>query len=345
MAAETLDRDAFYDRARAADLTPLWRVIQGLVAKEPASPAAPALWRYDHVRPFLIEAGALISAEEAERRVLILENPALPTESKITRSLYAGLQVVMPGEIARVHRHVAAALRLVVEGVGGYTTVDGERGPMSPGDFVVTPSWTWHEHGNEGSDPVIWLDVLDVHVVNLLDCGFREDHFERPASQRRPAGASTAEAALNMLPVSYDTTRNTSPIFNYPYERTRAALHGIARFREPEGPFGFKMRYLNPVNGDWAIPTIATWAQLLPRGYRTSPYRSTDGTIFIVVEGTGYSVIGGRRFEWGEHDVFVVPSWCESFHHADAESVLFGASDRVIQEKLGVWRECWWERP
>ena len=339
MGSDDSGRNAFYDRARSVDLAPLWRVLNALVAKEPASPAVPALWRYEQVRPFLIEAGALIGTEEAERRVLMLENPGLPAESKVTRSLYAGLQVVMPGEIARAHRHVAAALRLVVEGSGGYTTVDAERTTMSPGDFIVTPSWTWHEHGNDGSGPIIWLDVLDVHVVNLLDCGFRQDHEERPATVARPSGASDAEAALNMLPINYDRTRGTSPIFNYPYARTREALQGIAHFRDPEPAFGFKMRYVNPLNGDWAIPTLATWAQLLPRGFETSPYRSTDGTVFVVIEGSGYSIIGGRRFDWTEHDVFVVPSWCESSHHAAAESVLFGASDRVIQEKLGLWRE------
>ena len=319
MGAEAVDRDAFYARARSVDLAPLWRVIQGLVAKEPQSPALPALWRYEDVRPFLIEASRLIGTDEAERRVLMLENPGLPAESKATRSLYAGLQVVMPGEIARAHRHVAAALRLVVEGTGGYTKVDGERTAMSPGDFIVTPSWTWHEHGNEGTDPVIWLDVLDVHVVNLLDSGFREDDDERPPTRPRARGRPL--------------------IFSYPYELARQALRGLAASRGPDAPFGFKRPYVNPVSGDWAVPTLATWTQLLPQGFQTAPYRSTDGTIFMVIQGSGHSVIGARRFEWGAHDVFVVPSWCESFHCAHTEAMLFGASDRAIQEKLGLWRE------
>jgi gentisate 1,2-dioxygenase len=311
-------RRAFYERAQTQDLAPLWQVIHGLVGPEPRSPAVPALWPFAAVRPFLLEAAGLIGTEEAERRVLVLENPALRGESKITRSLYAGLQIVMPGEIAPAHRHVAAALRLVLESSGGYTSVEGERTVMSPGDFVVTPSWSWHDHGNLGDAPVIWLDVLDVHLVNLLDSGFREDHFARTQAVSRPEGPST---------------------FNYPYARTRAALEGIARARAPEPAFGFKMRYIDPVNNDWAIPTIATWTQLLPRGFQTAPYRSTDGTIFAVIEGSGTSRIGDRSFEWRRHDVFVVPSWCEAAHQAREKSVLFGASDRVVQEKLGVWRE------
>ena len=332
-------RQAFYARADSVDLAPLWRVLHGLVPVQPETPVQPAIWRFADTRPFLIEAAELIGTIEAERRVLMLENPALRGDSKITRSLYAGLQILMPGEVAPVHRHTAAALRFVIEAKGGYTAVDGERTYMSPGDFIITPSWTWHDHGSDSDSPVIWMDGLDIHVVNLLDCGFREDHRDLPHALSRPSGASTSEAALNMLPVDFDRSRHTSPIFNYPYARTREALDGVARFREPSAASGFRMRYVNPVNGDWAIPTIATWAQLLPAGFKTSPYRSTDGTVYVVVEGTGRSTIGGRSFEWGPRDIFVVPSWCEATHEATSETVLFGASDRVIQEKLGLWRD------
>jgi gentisate 1,2-dioxygenase len=246
----------------------------------------------------------------------------------------------MPGEVAPAHRHVASALRFVLEsGGGGYTAVDGERSFMAPGDFVITPSWTWHDHGNSGDAPVIWLDCLDVHVVNLLDSGFREDHALRTQEISKPAGASMAEAGLNLLPIDYERRGITSPLFNYPYLRTREALDAVRRARDPSPAHGFKMRYVNPLDGGWAIPTIATWMQLLPQGFVTTPARSTDGTIFVVVEGTGTSTIGSQTFSWVPNDVFVVPSWTEATHRATAEAVLFGASDRVIQEKLGLWRE------
>lgn len=332
-------RGVFRSRADEVNLAPLWTVLHSLVPAYPNSPAQPAMWRFSDVRPYLMEAAELIGTEEAERRVLMLENPGLRGQARTTGSLYAGLQIVMPGEIARAHRHVASALRFVIEGSGAYTAVSGERAYMSPGDFIVTPSWTWHDHANETENPIIWLDGLDIHIVNLLDCGFREDHPQRVQAESRPSGASTFEAALNMLPMSHDRSQRYSPIFKYPYARTREALSGVARFQEPAGAFGFRMRYVNPVNGDWAMPTIATWAQLLPAGFQTDPYRSTDGTIYVVVEGTGRSQVGGRTFEWGPHDIFVVPSWCCATHEASIEAVLFAASDRVVQEKLGIWRE------
>jgi gentisate 1,2-dioxygenase len=310
-------REQFYARAGANRLAPLWQVLKGLVAKEPCSSAIPTMWRYSDVRPFLVEACSLIGTQEAERRVLMLENPGIVSGAKITGSLYAGLQIIQPTERAPSHRHVAAALRFVMEGTGGWTAVGGERTPMQPGDFIVTPSWEWHDHGNDGAGPVVWLDCLDVHIVNLLDCGFREEPEEGWVPPQRA----------------------NSPIFNYPYSRTREALASMARLREIDPHAGHKLRYSNPVNGDWAIATIATWMQLLPQDFQTAPYRSTDGTVMVIVEGNGSSEIGGTRFDWSTGDIIAIPSWTTVSHHARSETVLFGASDRATQEKLGLWRE------
>ena len=337
--AINLRRQSFYDRARHESLAPLWTVLAGLVTREPKSPAVPAHWSYQAVRPYLLEAADLIGTVEAERRVLMLENPALPGLAKTTQSLYAGLQIILPSERAHAHRHVAAALRFVVEGSGAWTSVDGEKTMMEPGDFVVTPSWTWHEHGNDGDEPVIWMDGLDVHMVNFFDAGFREDHSEKPEILERPLDASLFETGYNMLPMDIDQSGMTSPIFNYTYARARQALERIAKFRPVDPCHGHKMRYINPLNGDWAIASIATWMQHLPKGTNTSDYRSTDGTIFCVVEGEGSSVINGTRLNWGPKDIFVVPAWAEVTHHAAADTFMFGASDRAVQEKLGYWRE------
>lgn len=329
----------FYGRADRLGLSPLWLSLAGLVPPQPKTPAVPTIWRYADTRPYLIEASSLIGTEEAERRVLMLENAGMRGEAKITRSLYAGLQIIQPGEVAHRHRHTAAALRFIIEGQGGWTSVDGERTYMEPGDFVVTPSWTWHEHGNEGSGPVVWLDGLDVHIVNLLDTGFRQDESDEPGPPARTTGASNWQFGANLLPIGCDQTRTTSPLFNYPYVKAREALHGIAKDTPCDPHFGYRLRYANPVNGDWAIATIATWMQLLPNGFRTQDYRSTDGTVFVVVEGSGRSTIGDSSFEWRKGDVFVVPSWANCSHETFEESVLFGASDRAVQEKLGLWRE------
>ena len=329
----------FYERARGCNLAPLWRVLHGLVTDQPAPRCVPALWRYAEIRPYLMEACKLISAEEAERRVMVLENPGLPGESRITQSLFAGLQIILPGEIAPAHRHTASALRFIVEGHKAYTAVAGERTMMEPGDFVITPSMTWHDHGNEGDAPMVWLDGLDMHIVNLMCASFRDGYPGRAQPLDRPEGAAAAEAGHNLLPVDQAYASQTTPIFNYPYRRTRESLDALARFRAADPWHAHKMKYINPVNGGWAMPTMSTWMQLIPKGYSTRAYRSTDSAVFTVVEGTGTSKIGAETFSWGPHDIFVAPSWAAHEHTASSDAVVFIYSDRVVQEKLDFWRE------
>lgn len=332
-------RSEFYERLGRHSIAPLWLSLAALVTKQPASGCRVAKWRYDTVRALLMEAGDLVSVEEAERRVLVLENPAFPRQSRITTSLYAGLQLVLPGERARSHRHTQSALRFVLEGRGAYTAVDGERTVMRPGDFIITPSWQWHDHGNDTSDPVIWLDGLDIPLVQALDASFMEQlgRVEQPIS--RPMGDSLARFGANLLPIDHRASGLTSPVFSYPYERTRHALETLQRNGEPDACHGYKMRFVNPVTGGFAMPTIGTFMQLLPRGFATQAYRSTDATVFTPVEGAGRTQIGDAVIEWSARDVFVVPSWAEVRHEATDDAVLFSFSDRPVQLAIGLFRE------
>ena len=170
------ERREYYQRLEQKHAAPLWEVLGDLIPAQPRPTASPALWRYQEMRALLLEAGRLITPQEAERRVLILENPSMRGTSLITQSMYSGLQLVDPGETTPTHRHVTSAIRFVIESDKGYTAVDGERTTMHPGDFVLTPSWTYHDHGNPGDTPVIWLDGLDIPIVNMLGTSFAEGY-------------------------------------------------------------------------------------------------------------------------------------------------------------------------
>ena len=344
--ADRDERRAYYDRIRGLGLFPLWEQLHNLVPREPASPCVPAIWRYAQIKPLLMESAALITAEEAVRRVLVLENPGMAGRSSITQSLYAGLQLIMPGEVAPAHRHVQSALRFIVDGKGAYTTVGGERTTMFPGDFIITPAWTWHDHGNEGVDgeaaePVIWLDGLDVPLVRFFDAGFAEN-FEEPSHPvSRAEGTSFARFGHNMVPVKHVHHTASSPIFSYPYARSREALAALQRLEAPDAWQGWKLRYVHPLTGGTPIPTIATYLQLLPKGFRGKGCRGTDGTVYSVVEGRGTAEIAGERLHFAAKDTFVVPSWATLRLEADEDAVLFSYSDRPVQEAVAIHREQW----
>jgi len=337
--AETPERRAFYDKIDKKSLTPLWAVMSNIITPEPRSNCIAHLWSFEEAKAYLLEAGALITAKEAERRVLVLENPGFRGQSRITTSIYAGLQLVMPGEVAPAHRHTQSALRFVLDGDGAHTAVDGERTIMHYGDFVITPPGAWHDHGNHTSEPMIWLDGLDIPIVSFFDASFAQGHPDDEQPIFRKTGDSLARYGANMLPVDFHSAKKTSPIFNYPYERSREALEQMRRQDEWDPCHGLKLRYVNPVDGGFAMPTISSFLQLLPKDISTSAYRSTDATVFVAVEGSGHSTIDGQVFEWGPKDIFVVPSWKWVTHTPSSDAVLFSYSDRVAQEKLGFWRE------
>jgi gentisate 1,2-dioxygenase len=336
----TPERQAFYDKIAPANLAPLWEQLHSLVTAEPRPRVVPAIWHYAEIRPHLLQSGSLITAQEATRRVLMLMNPGLGGEASITGSLFAGLQLIMPGEVAPAHRHTQSALRFIIEGHGAYTAVDGERTRMEPGDFVITPSWTWHDHGNETREPMVWLDGLDVQLVNLLNASFAEGYPEETQPVSRPEGDALVRYGHNLLPVDWKPAVKTSPVFNYPYVRSREALAALAKNGDPDPYHGHKLRYVNPATGESAMPTIGTFLQLLPKGFAGSPYRSTDGTVYVAVEGEGETRIGDTVLQWRPRDIWVVPSWMPHTHHAASETVLFSFSDRPVQEKLGLWREA-----
>ena len=339
-----LQRQQLYRDMAPLNLKPLWEVLHALVPPQPATPCLPALWKYDEVRPFLMRAGEAITAEEAVRRVLILENPALRGQSAVTQSLYAGLQLILPGEVAPSHRHTQSALRFIVEGAGAYTAVDGERTTMHPGDFIITPSWTWHDHGNDAGAPVVWLDGLDIPIVRFFDAGFAENDSSKSQQVTRAEGTSFARYGHNMAPVRAESPFGaTSPIFSYPYERSREALQRLERDAPIDDWDGAKLRYVNPLTGGWPMPTMATFMQQLPAGFRGTPWRQTDGAVYSVVEGPGSVTIGqgeqALRFEFSARDHFVVPSWHTARLESAGGCVLFSYSDRPVHQALGIHHE------
>ena len=304
----------YYDQLAAQQVTPAW--IGGGIRVEPQSTAVPYIWHWRDLRPQAMRAAELVGTAQAERRVLRLTNPKLPGIASNT--LVANIQIVMPGEIARAHRHSGAALRLIIEGKGGYTVVNGERVPMSPGDLVLTPNWSWHDHANDTDAPVIWLDGLDTPLVRMLEAGFAEEYHQDRQELAAPVNASE---------------------WHYPMSEMRAALQRLAADAPGDGEVG--LDYINRRTGGPVMPTIACHMQLLRPGEKTRARRRVCCTNYHVVEGAGYSMVGDRQLDWEDKDVFTVPTWtyCEHVNTGDRPAFLFSFSDAPVMQALGLYRD------
>ncbi len=322
-------------------LAVLWERLAQLVTRCPSGPTTAHVWHWDQVREVLLEAGRRISAAEAERRVLIMENPGMVGRSRITTSLYAGVQLVLPGEVAPAHRHSQSALRLVLEGRGGHTVVDGQRLTMTAGDLLVTPPMRWHDHGNESDGPVIWLDLLDIPLVQHLDTSF----YEPAASAAQPV-TDPAESVLDaddsgggVARIRSHGSRGGPGTARFAYSTMHARLETRRRAGPPDPWHGYRIEYQDPGREAAVLRTMSAWLSLLPRGWAGRPRRTTDATIQVALSGHGITTVDGQAIPWGPCDVLVVPSWSRVEHQVDAESIRFSCSDAAAQRALGLWRE------
>jgi gentisate 1,2-dioxygenase len=252
--------------------------------------------------------------------------------------------MIKGGEIAYSHRHTQAALRVVIEGEGAYTAVNGERFPMQRGDLILTPSWSWHDHEKVSDGPMIWLDGLDVPLMRQLSLSFFEELHDRQVARSRPDGFSLASFGRGMTPVdgrfgSHVPVNIAAPQLRFPYQDARGALALMANSAPPDPNTGYMLRYTNSATGGHILPTISAFLRLLPQGFASRRSRRTDAEILLVLEGSGESRIGDRTFAWRENDILVVPNWTWYSHVSRNDAVLFSFSDRALHEAIGVWRE------
>lgn len=335
------DRERLFSALPGHHLGALWDVYTEALTSEPVTREVPYRWSWSHMRPLLYEAARLVPTDEAERRVLMLLNPGLGGKSAITPTLYAGLQIILPGEVARSHRHSPNAIRLVMEGQGAFTAVNGERTVMNPGDFVTTPTWVWHDHGNESDQAVVWLDGLDLPLVTTLSSVFYQKHPEQQQPVTHPLGDSTLRYGRGFRPAYDSAATHFSPIVSYPYRDARELLATMAQ-NDVVSPYdGHILQYLNPLTGGAVLPTMDAFLQWIPPHSILTPHRHTSASVYLGVDGHGTIEINGEAFDWEPHDVIVVPSWWRHRHvnPGDEPAILFSFTDRPVIKALSLYRE------
>ncbi|WP_319456925.1 MULTISPECIES: cupin domain-containing protein [unclassified Mycobacterium] len=336
--------DAAYALVDELSAAPLWRHYGNLFPREPTNRATAKLWPYAPLRELALHFCETLSLEEAERRVLMLVNPSLTDPPATVNTLFAGIQIILPGETAQAHRHAANAFRFIIEGSGAYTTVNGERVHMNAGDLLLTPGWHWHDHTHVADGPMMWLDGLDYPLTNALDAGFFELYTQRLQPVINADDISTRQFLHGRLNPAWQAQGGpASPIGNYPWVETERAFAAIADDAKGSASEGILLEYTNPWDGGAVLPTIACRIARLPAAFSGQVRRHTASTIYHVVSGSGRTEIGTQTFEWSEKDTFCIPGWMPYRHQSPAgsDAFLFSFSDEPVLKKLGYYREQW----
>jgi gentisate 1,2-dioxygenase len=317
----------------------------------------PHHWRWTEIAPYLDQIAKIARAadvspiEFAERQQFLLTNPGLGGRLQVTSTMRCAVSIYNPGDVAPVHIHTPNASRTILSEAGGYTTIEGERCEAARGDLILTPNGTWHDHGNDGSEPVVWIDVLDFPLMEFLDCVWLDEGYPGELQGNSRAQPVTLPAAYSrllygrggLLPGFVPHRRgfgyDTSPLFHYRGADVRKAL---AALRQEDGdPYeAITLRFVNPATGAPAFPTLDYRAQLLRPGEATRFKRETAGTLYVVIEGQGVTEVAGRRFDWQSNDIFVVPSfaWRRHINESDTDAMLYAVSDAPLMEKIGQYR-------
>lgn len=335
---------AYYDELDKFDAGALWTVANKIEPWEPASTSKPVLWRFKDLREHVLRSVDLVTPEKAGRRVIYLNNPGRTDVAAAVGWIYAGLQVMHPGERAGAHRHSASAIRFIMEGSGAYTIVDGHKMTLGHNDFVLTPNGTWHEHAvSEDGTPCIWQDGLDIPFVNAMEANFYEVHPDHAQPVAYPVNDMTKTwGNPGLTPGGGTWTKGYSPMFKYEWAPTYEALQKLASCSDGSPFDGILMEYVNPVTNGPVMRTLGASMQMLRPGERTRAHRHTGSYLYHVAKGSGATIINGRRFDWSEHDIFCVPSWAWHEHinaSANDDACLFCLSDIPVMRAMGLYRE------
>ncbi|HLH82768.1 MAG TPA: cupin domain-containing protein [Trebonia sp.] len=345
-AAAPADLDSLYRDLRAVHLYPLWQMERDLLTEHPKPRAIPWVWRAADMYPLAERAIRAVPVDRGgERRVLSLGNPGLRGAPYAAGTLWGALQCLGPRETAPAHRHTPGAIRFVLAGSGVWTTVNGDRCDMGPGDLVLTPSWYWHDHTNGTDQNMFWFDGLDLPMVQALDAIFYEQYPERA---QPPAGHNESERAFAGSPARYSAARSRperagaarpepSPLLAYRWADTDAELSRLARER-PRAAM-VSTEFANPVTGASVLPTLSCAMHRLARRRQTTAVRRTGNSILVAFRGEGRSVVGGTRLDWSAGDMLVIPSWLPAAHWSRTGADLFELSDAPVLRALGLYRE------
>jgi gentisate 1,2-dioxygenase len=339
MNAPTKTEDQFHQLIHQNHMWGLWEIASQMTP-HPRPEAVAHQWKWSLLKEVVKQSATAVPVGD-ERRAMQLFNPGLNGQWATTNTLIAAVQVLLPGEVARAHRHSPAAIRFIIEGDGAYTAVEGEKVIMHPGDFILTPSWQWHDHGNETNDTVVWMDGLDVPLTKSLNAMFFEMGKELKASHHKPVNGSQALYGHGKLKPTWTKERPLfSPLMLYSWEQTMEALHDL-RNLDASPHDGISLEYTHAQTGGPVLPTMSCRVQMIRKGEKLKAKRVTGSSVFHVVQGRGLSTIEGKLFEWEKGDIIALPSWAQhDFANSGAEdAILFSISDRPVLEALGFYRE------
>jgi gentisate 1,2-dioxygenase len=307
----------------------------------------PHVWKWAQIEPYLHRIAEIAPLEFTERQQFLLTNPGLMGALRVTNTIRIAVSIYKPGDQAPQHLHTPSASRTILSETGGYTLIEGEQCVASRGDLILTPAGTWHGHGNDDQQPVIWMDVLDWPLLEYLDVIWMRHDFPGQDGNAPLPEVNYSQTLYGMggivprfVPERRGSGQGGTPMFHF---RGVDVHRTLANLRGQEGsPWdGILVEFVNPTNGQPVFPTLTYKAQLLRPGEQTRPFRHTASTVYTVLAGRGYTEVNGKRLAWERNDILVVPAnmWRRHVNlDAAGEAILYSLTDEPLLKAIGHYR-------
>jgi gentisate 1,2-dioxygenase len=336
------DLDRLRDDMTQRHMLPLWELEAQIMGIRPQPVTVPWLWRWSDLYDIAERAGSLVPVERGgDRRAIALANPGQGGMPYATSTLWAAVQWLNGHEIAPAHRHTSQAIRFIIDGAGSYSTVEGDKVFLERGDLVLTPPWTWHDHGSESDERAIWMDVLDIPLNNFLDAPFFEEYPDERQPVNKVLNGSVLKYGVGQLRPAWEPlTEDYPPLMTFKWADTERALKNLAQTETD--PFDdVALEFINPHTGGPVMKTFTCWAQMLRPGIQTHAHRHTGSSVYLAFEGQGATIIDGVQYDWEAGDMFVIPSWATHEHHnSDPKepAILFSVHDTPLMKAVDKFR-------
>lgn len=306
-----------HGKLKSLNLTPAWPLFNQLLPlKRPTQRTKTTVWQYKDIRENLILSSKVVPIESAQRRVMVLSNPGFGENAiRTTACLYGGIQLILPGERAPNHKHSHTATRLIIEGEGGIAIIDGKEHKMNKGDLIITPPWFWHEHFNTKDSPVLWLDILDLPIVEEFDISFGE--IEETGNENQPLPCQT---------------------FRFPWEETKENLLNLGK--NIEIGKSVRINYVDPKTHQSAVKTIGLSALMVRPNETIEIQESYVSSIMHIIEGHISIKVNEESYEVKASDTLSVPRYANVTltNQSNTHVFIFIADDSHTLTNLGIFQ-------
>jgi len=327
------------------------------------SHVAPAFWEpiiitKDEIDAEIERLASLPLPANGRRRSFIVHPSAQAPGRGLAAGITVTLDVLLPGESTAPIRHNSTQVNFCIQG-SGYTKVNDQRIEFKLYDVWNHNSFATYSHFNN-SDKIqvrltysnaALLEKMQVHIVdeNPPETNPEIEHKEDTDPKRKsPYGTFqlTDEGAWLM---PYEILINPPSVesknLHWPWELVKQNLDKLAALGKDY--IGRRLYLLyNPLTGrtNGTTPSFFATMTIRPPRIIDRPHRHVSAAINYYFQGTGYSVVEKKRYEWKAGDLMLsAPGWAVHNHASYDEPVYeLTVQDQplnIIMESL-LWQEA-----